>query len=98
MSLARGACLKLGLEPDPEAAAPQDSFLRFGEWPIYPEIAKRHGVDGDMAFASRFGKGRAFSLGEVIDWCYAAYANAPPEALALPRVDRVMELLRAEGI
>ena len=98
MSLARRTCLKLGLEPDAGAAAPQDPFLRFGEWPIYPEIARRLGLNGDMAFASRFGKGRAFALGEVIDWYYAAYANASPEALALRRVDRVMELLRAEGI
>ena len=98
MSLARATCVKLGLEPDAAAAPPPDPFLRLGEWPIYPEIAKRLGLDGDMAFASRFGGGRAFALREVVDWCYAAYANAPPEALALPRVDRVMELLRAEGI
>ncbi len=98
MSLARESCVKLGLEPEAQAAAPSDPFLRLGEWPIYPEIAKRLGLTGDMAFASRFGNGRAFSLREVIDWCYAAYANASPEALALPRVDRVMELLRAEGI
>jgi tetratricopeptide (TPR) repeat protein len=98
MPLAERTCLELGLEPDAQAAAPQDPFLRFGEWPIYPEIAKRLGLNGDMVFASRFGKGRAFALREVIDWYYAAYANATPDALALPRVDQVMELLRAEGI
>ena len=98
MPLARRTCLQLGLEPDAEAATPEDPFLRFGEWPIYPEIAKRLGLSGDMLFASRFGKGRAFALREAIDWYYAAYVNAAPEALALRRVDQVMELLRAEGI
>jgi tetratricopeptide (TPR) repeat protein len=98
MSLARRACERLGFPANPDAATPADPFDRLGDWPLYPEIGKRLGLVGDLTFVSPFERGRAFDLEGAIDWYYAVYAKAPPEALVLPRVDWAMKLLRAEGI
>ncbi len=99
MDLARAACALLGLEAEAEAPAPEDPFALFGAWPIYPEIGKRLGLKGEMTFVSPYEHGGAFALDEAITWYYAAYAKAPPGALAaVDRVDEVIGLLRAEGI
>ncbi len=51
-----------------------------------------------MTFVSPLEQGRPLVLGEAIVWYYAAYAKVPHEVLAIPRVDQVIALLRAEGI
>ena len=98
MDIARGVCSRLGLETAPDAATPPDPFVASGAWPIYPEIGKRLGVAGEMTFVSPLEQGRPLVLGEAIVWYYAAYAKVPHEVLAIPRVDQVIALLRAEGI
>ena len=98
MDLARGVCARLGLDTDPDAAAPADPFVASGTWPIYPEIGKRLGLKGETTFVSIGKVRRAFALDEAIAWYYAAYAKASPESLAVRRVDEVIGVLRAEGI
>ena len=100
MDLARGACARLGIEVDPEAAAPPDPFLRSGAWPVYPEIAKRMGLAGRMQFFPTSKPGCVFDLEDAIAWSYGAYASSPPEAMAmaLAQVEGVIEILRAEGL
>ena len=98
MDLARGVCARLGLDFDEGTAPPEDPFLATGAWPIYPEIGKRLGLNGEMTFAAPYMEGRTFALEEAIAWFYAIYADAPPASLAIRRVDEVMGILRAEGI
>ena len=97
MDIARGVCRRLGVETAPDAAAPPDPFVASGAWPIYPEIGKRLGLAGEMTFVSP--KQRVtLDLEGAIAWYYAAYAKAPAEALAVPRVDKVIAQLQAEGV
>ena len=98
MDIARGVCGRLGLETAPDAATPPDPFAGSGAWPIYPEIGKRLGLAGEMTFVSPFEQGRALGLEEAIAWYFAAYAKVPAEVLAVPRVDKVIALLKAEGV
>ncbi len=53
---------------------------------------------GEVTFVSPLEQGRPLVLGEAIAWYYAAYAKLPPEVLAIPRVDQVIAILRAEGV
>ncbi len=96
--LALGVCERLGLEAAADARAPPDHFVTRGAWPIYPEIARRLGLAGEMTFVSPFEQGRVLDLDEAIAWYYAAYAKVPAELLAVERVDQVIALLKAEGI
>ena len=98
MDLAREAAARLGIDTDPEALPPPDPLLRFGAWPIYPEVGKRLGLRGRMQFDPPGEPQRAMALRDAIAWCYALYARSPPEALAPRRVKKIIEILRAEGI
>ena len=79
-------------------AAGTPQYVRFGDWPVYPEVGRRLGVAGEMVFVSPYERGRAFDLGGAIAWWYAAYAKAPPDTLAFERVEQVIRTLRAEGV
>ena len=98
MDLAREAAARLGIETEPEAQPPPDPLLRFGSWPIYPEVGKRLGLPGRMQFDPPGEPQRVMGLREAITWCYALYASSPAEALAPRRVKKIIEILRAEGI
>ena len=98
MDLARGAATRLGIEIDPQATAPPDPLLRAGSWPLYPEIAKRLGLVGEMRFAPTNDPGRGLDLGEAIARSYAIYAKAPGAVGSGPRIAEIIELLKAEGV
>lgn len=98
MRLARRICEALGVETDAAAVPPDDLFEQYGDWPLYPEIGKRLGLHGELIFASPGEGRRALDLEEAIAWSYRAYAGAPPEALAHPRVDHAIQVLRTEGV
>ena len=96
MSLARQVCRSLGLEFDPGASAPPDPFD--SDWPVYPEIGKRLGVGGELRFVSGLTDRPCFDLEGAIRWFYEAYDRAPAALSAVPRVDEVVRILKAEGV
>ena len=96
MSLARRVCRSLELEFDPDAVAPPDPFG--SAWPVYPEIGKRLGVAGALAFTTIVDGGRCFDIEGAVGWFYDVYRRASPDALPLGRVDETIRILKAEGI
>ncbi len=96
MSLARRVCRSLDLEFDSDAIAPPDPFDL--AWPVYPEIAKRLGVEGALTFSTTLDGGQCFDLDGAIDWFYDIYRRAPAESLQFTRVDEIIRNLKAEGI
>ena len=98
MSLARRVCANLGLDIREDAAAPPDPFERYGDWPLYPEIGKRLGLEGALVFAPARRESEALGLEQAIAWYHAVYAKAPAASLRLPRALEVLASLEAEGL
>lgn len=98
MVAARRACAQLEIETDPAVRTPPDIYAQFGDWPVYPEIGKRLGLGTGPGFVALNEGGRALGLDEAVAWCYRAYAEAPPEVLASPRVEQIIRTLKAEGV
>ena len=98
MELARSAGARLGIEIDRHASPPPDPLLRFGAWPVYPEIGKRLGLPGDVRFVPPGQSGGGMDLREAISRSYAAYARSPERLIPPPRVKHLIEILKAEGI
>jgi tetratricopeptide (TPR) repeat protein len=97
-SLARMICARLGLETAQGQDPPADRLAALARWPVYPEIARRLGVKGSLTFESPGGLEPAAGLEEMIDELYRGYAEADPRALRTPRIQRMVETLRAEGV
>lgn len=98
MAVARRACVQLEIETDPAARTPADVYAQFGDWPVYPELGKRLGLETRLDFIALNGGGRTLGLDEAVAWCYRAYAEAPPETLASPRVEQIIKTLKVEGV
>ncbi len=79
--------------PDPE---PSDIMGPFGSWPVYPEIARRLGLEGSMTFHPGALKPK-MGLPELIAHGYRDYARVPRE-LILERMAPMVEMLRREGV
>jgi hypothetical protein len=90
--LARGilAALKIdGARGSPEAFA-YDDLADQPTWPVYPEIAGRHGIPGDYQFklAAQPNKPvRFLPLEEFIERSFEAYRKVDREALVCERLD-----------
>jgi len=80
-------------QPDPE---PSDVMAPLGNWPVYPEIARRLGLEGSMCFHPGALKPK-MGLRTLIAHGYHDYARFPRE-LVLERMAPVVETLRREGV
>jgi hypothetical protein len=70
-------------EPDADPDGIEDVLARASRWPVYPEIARRLGLDEPFGFskAERDG-GEALSLRAFAEQSYAIYRQLPAEDLA----------------
>ncbi len=94
--LARQIADRLGVamvRTDPE---PCDLMAPLGSWPVYPEIARRLGLQGSMTFHPGALK-PMMGLRELIAHSYRDYARFPRERV-LERMAPVVETLRREGV
>ena len=96
--IAAAACSRAGLEVIADAElAPDGQAWRAG-WPVYPEIARRLGLDGgDLVFRPG-GRRPGVALDELVDGLYAFYGEGPCEALEQPEAVRTADILRREGL
>jgi tetratricopeptide (TPR) repeat protein len=97
-SLAEILCdvLALGRPETPPPLA--DPMLSGVVWPVYPEIARRQGLEGSLLFKQGGADTRPVDLGEMIALSYAAYAKADPGQLRIERIGQTIAALRAEGV
>lgn len=84
--------IEVPLLPEAKQAAVEDPFLRNAIFPVYPEIARWLGVEGDYVFRpkNRLGlTGPAYSpldLEGFVARTYEVFAENPPELDAFPRL------------
>jgi hypothetical protein len=93
--IAYAAAEKAGLNPqtiDPDTVV--DNLKLALNWPIYPGIAKKLGVQGSMRITrSREGKELDISWDDYLQNIHAVYASIDPERLRNPQVQKVLNLL-----
>ena len=94
-SIAGRVAASLELGPARADADPTDMLEPFGVWPVYPEIARRLGMTGDLTF--RLQSLPPMSLQEMIAYEYAHSARLDEESL-LASVGDVIAILRREGV
>ena len=97
-SMAEMICRKLGLETRAGEGPPPDRLRAYDHWPVYPQIARRLGVEGGLQFQSTGARRETAGLDELIHELYGVYARADPAALRTPRVAEVEQILRREGV
>lgn len=85
---------KVGVKPVVERAEQYlaDGLKMSAIWPVYPEIARRLGVDGSYNFKPRQSdyRGRPapiLDLPTYIEMCYATYASLEPGAVSCRQAD-----------
>ena len=88
---ARELVPRVGLTPAVEApeSCAEDALLRGPVWAVYPEIGQSLGVAGSYAFKLVHVPGATptlLDLDEFIARAFEAYAAAPPQSLACPRL------------
>jgi hypothetical protein len=94
-SMARAVCAREGLAVRPDAPAPHDVQAERMVWPVYPEIARRLGVEGSLRFTPH-APNTPIGLKETIAHFYGLYARAgAPED---PKVLETAQALRREGV
>ncbi len=97
-SMAQLACEQLGLTVTTAAAMPEDRLRHHNRWPVYPEIAKRLGVQGSLRFEPLGAGTQAVDLQDLVRELYQVYARAEPESLCAPRVLEIADALEREGV
>ena len=94
--LARQIADRLGAPVGPPDPEPADIMAPLGSWPVYPEIARRLGLQGSMSFHAGALK-PMMGLRELIAQGYRDLARLPRERV-LERMAPVVETLRREGV
>jgi hypothetical protein len=94
-AIATTLCDKLGVTPASDAAPPSDHLDSSGYWPIYPELARRIGIQGEMIWRS-WDKGEELDLPSFVGECYRRYAAADSASMRVPQVTSAIEVLAAE--
>lgn len=91
-------CERAGLDIDDRAQPPADPAEGEICWPVYPEIAKRVGVEGSLSF--RLSKFASFvDLDQMIDQSWRMFETLDfTSARATPRVEAVISALRGAGV
>ena len=94
-SLARAICVREGLDVRPDAELPDDALQHYMVWPVYPEIARRLGIDGSLRFTPQ-NPSTPIGLDQVIAHFYDLYSEtgAPSDK----RVADAVETLKREGV
>lgn len=96
-SLAKRVCVSIGEEISPTAVPPEQDWLAAkASWPVYPEIARRLGFEGDTIF--RRTAGAPVDLEAFVDLSFTAFRNVSAENLSTPEVEAAVNVLRAEGL
>ena len=80
--IARHALTQAGVEIREDVPAITDDPMAGCKWPIYPEIARRIGLAGDMLFVTGHPGAQGLTLEQMIDGSFEAYAALPPGTLA----------------
>jgi hypothetical protein len=96
-SIAGRLCDKLGLLTVGSAKMPDDTLLRYSQWPVYPEISRRLNVGGSLLFKPPRDL-PALQLEDVVRWYYDRYPQSSAVDLDLPRLKDAMAILRREGV
>ncbi len=93
-------CARLGVATRAGATSPPDPHADNVVWPTYPEIARRLGFEGSLAFRGRadLGARRNLSLEDLVAESYRLYGALPAEAFAIPRLTEVCNTLRRLGV
>ena len=97
-SLAELICRRLGLETRTIDTLPPDRLATYNSWPVYPEIARRLQVEGSLRFQSCDVDEPPREVDALIHELYRVYAQTDPEALRVPRIIEVEEILKREGV
>jgi hypothetical protein len=96
-SVTKRMCEQIGVRPPTQAVAPTDDAMARGvQWPVYPEIARRIGVKGDLVF--RRSSGAAIDLETFINFSYEAYRAHDPAVLSVPPIAEAIKIMEAEGL
>jgi hypothetical protein len=93
-ALARQAVRLVGLTPR-GAVPPDDELARGYIWPVYPEIARRLGVDGNQAGSAY---GNPISLDAICHSSFRAFENGGIGQPLPPAVDRAREFIKREAL
>jgi hypothetical protein len=94
-SIAERLAQSLGLPVASEEPDMDDLLEPLGVWPVYPEIARRLGVAGDLTF--RFRDRPPLDLDAMIDQGFRACARLDADRISRS-VAEVVDALRGEGI
>lgn len=97
LAIAEQLAANLGLAVAPGADRPADPLDGGFVFPVYPEVARRLGVAGDLVFRNA-ARDREVGLEQMLQEAYAAYASAPETVAALPRAVEAAEILKREGV
>jgi hypothetical protein len=87
----------LGLPVAPVGPLPADPLTGGFIFPVYPEIGRKLGLEGDLVFRNA-GRDDAVGLEQMLSESFAAYGFAPAAIAALPRVVAAAEVLRQQGV
>ncbi len=87
----------MGLPIAAAGPAPPDPLTGGFIFPVYPEIGRRLGVEGELVFRNA-GRDATVGLEQMLSESFAAYGFAPAAIAALPRVAAAAEVLRREGV
>ena len=96
-SMARALCVRTGLDIE-GAGEPPDALLESVIWPVYPEIAKRLGVAGSLAFNPPGAEAAPIDLHRMIDGSLRVYARSDPQSICPPRIAEMMDILKRECV
>lgn len=92
-ALARQALDRVGIAAAPDAGPPEDRLASSVVWPIYPEIARRLGVEGSLDFRPH--PSISLDLRQVIEASYAAFAGGQ-QVRSSPPIVRAYDFVRQE--
>jgi hypothetical protein len=95
--IALAVAIRLGLAPPgtPRFKPAADPLSAHAVWPVYPEIARRLGVEGDYGFqtAIRQGERRRLTLEAFVAESYAMFPDREPSDFEIPALLRVRDLI-----
>lgn len=97
LALADALVASLGLPHAAQPNSPADPLTGEFIFPVYPEIARRLGFEGELTFRNA-NRDPVVGLEQMLAESFAAYAGAPEIIAAQPGIDEAVERLRREGV
>lgn len=97
LAIAERLITALDLKRSPLGPPPADPLDGGFVFPVYPEVGRRLGLEGDLVFRNAL-RDPVVGLEQMLSESFAAYGLAAEAIAALPRIASAVETLRREGV